>query len=54
MLSAQCRSRVRFYQAGASEGDRVDTINGDDLDVEASVYMVISFQRHKYIDYNGN
>lgn len=44
-MSAHTVVRVRFYQAGASEGGRADTINGDALDAELCLQMVISFQR---------
>lgn len=47
-------SRVRFYQAGASEAGRADTINGDALDAEVCLQMVISFQWHRHTDCYGN
>lgn len=47
-------SRVRFYQAGASEAGRADAINGDALDVEVCLQMVISFQWRQHTDCHGN
>lgn len=47
-------SRVRFYQAGVSEAGKADTLNGDALDAEVCLQMVISFQWHQHTDCYGN
>lgn len=45
MLSAH--SRVRFYQAGASEGSRAHTRHGDASDAGVCLRVVVSFQRQR-------
>lgn len=54
MLQCPFRGRVRFYQAGASEGGRADRINGDALDAEDCPQMVISFRSQQHTDCYGN
>lgn len=54
MLSAHTVVESGFTKQGPSEGGRANTINGDVLDAEVCLQMVISFQQHQHADCYGN